>query len=79
MVDEKVIFNEVETRDCVRDPFFVGAGSLIPWNALVTAVDYFGYLYVSRQACREDFHRGLHELLGPGSSFNDDLEHKIEL
>ncbi|KAK4481184.1 hypothetical protein RD792_012065 [Penstemon davidsonii] len=25
--------------------FFLGAGNLLPWNALITAVDYFGYLY----------------------------------
>lgn len=28
--------------------FFLGAGSLLPWNALITAVDYFGYLYPGR-------------------------------
>ncbi|XP_077220411.1 nucleoside transporter family protein [Tasmannia lanceolata] len=25
--------------------FMLGAGNLLPWNALITAVDYFGYLY----------------------------------
>ncbi|CAN7138654.1 unnamed protein product [Brassica rapa subsp. narinosa] len=49
MVDEKVIVNEVETRVSYRAAyvihFLLGAGSLIPWNALITAVDYFGYLY----------------------------------
>ncbi|XP_054793060.1 equilibrative nucleotide transporter 8-like [Prosopis cineraria] len=25
--------------------FFLGAGNLLPWNALITAVDYFSYLY----------------------------------
>lgn len=25
--------------------FLLGAGNLLPWNALITAVDYFGYLY----------------------------------
>ncbi|KAL9855099.1 Equilibrative nucleotide transporter 8 [Arabidopsis thaliana] len=49
MVDEKVIVDEVETRDAYRVAyvihFLLGAGSLIPWNALITAVDYFGYLY----------------------------------
>ncbi|KAI3446907.1 hypothetical protein Pfo_003572 [Paulownia fortunei] len=28
--------------------FFLGAGNLLPWNALITAVDYFGYLYPDR-------------------------------
>ncbi|KAM7263637.1 hypothetical protein ACFE04_001320 [Oxalis oulophora] len=28
--------------------FFLGAGNLLPWNALITAVDYFGYLYPNR-------------------------------
>lgn len=49
MVDEKVTVDEVETRDTYRVAyvihFLLGAGSLIPWNALITAVDYFGYLY----------------------------------
>lgn len=50
MVGEKVIVDEVETRaDAYRVAyvihFLLGAGSLIPWNALITAVDYFGYLY----------------------------------
>lgn len=25
--------------------FMLGMGNLLPWNALITAVDYFGYLY----------------------------------
>lgn len=25
--------------------FLLGAGNLLPWNAFITAVDYFGYLY----------------------------------
>ncbi|GJS40120.1 equilibrative nucleotide transporter 8 [Tanacetum coccineum] len=25
--------------------FLLGAGNLLPWNALITAIDYFGYLY----------------------------------
>src|SRR5436305_883185 len=25
--------------------FLLGAGNLLPWNALITAVDYFSYLY----------------------------------
>ncbi|KAI9125773.1 hypothetical protein K1719_003191 [Acacia pycnantha] len=40
-------------NDAVQDPFrfayiihfFLGAGNLLPWNALITAVDYFSYLY----------------------------------
>ncbi|KAJ8568075.1 hypothetical protein K7X08_020797 [Anisodus acutangulus] len=28
--------------------FFLGAGNLLPWNALITAVDYFGYLYPTK-------------------------------
>lgn len=25
--------------------FLLGAGNLLPWNAFITAIDYFGYLY----------------------------------
>ncbi|KAL0345334.1 UNVERIFIED_CONTAM: Equilibrative nucleotide transporter 8 [Sesamum radiatum] len=32
--------------------FFLGAGNLLPWNALITAVDYFGYLYPGRHVER---------------------------
>lgn len=28
--------------------FLLGAGNLLPWNALITAVDYFAYLYPSK-------------------------------
>lgn len=28
--------------------FLLGAGNLLPWNAYITAVDYFGYLYPSQ-------------------------------
>lgn len=28
--------------------FMLGAGNLLPWNALITAVDYFTYLYPSK-------------------------------
>ncbi|XP_071722306.1 equilibrative nucleotide transporter 8-like [Rutidosis leptorrhynchoides] len=28
--------------------FLLGAGNLLPWNALITGVDYFGYLYPGR-------------------------------
>ncbi|XP_010535863.1 PREDICTED: equilibrative nucleotide transporter 8 [Tarenaya hassleriana] len=38
-----------EPRDTYRVAYIVhfllGAGSLVPWNSLITAVDYFGYLY----------------------------------
>jgi len=28
--------------------FLLGAGNLLPWNALITAVDYFAYLYPTK-------------------------------
>lgn len=28
--------------------FLLGAGNLLPWNAFITAVDYFGYLYPAK-------------------------------
>ncbi|RVX11130.1 hypothetical protein VitviT2T_016680 [Vitis vinifera] len=28
--------------------FLLGAGNLLPWNALITAVDYFGYFYPAK-------------------------------
>ncbi|KAM7511508.1 hypothetical protein LguiB_010383 [Lonicera macranthoides] len=28
--------------------FLLGAGNLLPWNAFITAVDYFGYLYPNK-------------------------------
>ncbi|XP_073047085.1 equilibrative nucleotide transporter 8 [Primulina eburnea] len=50
--------NSIKDSDCTppKDPykiayilhFFLGAGNLLPWNALITAVDYFGYLYPNR-------------------------------
>lgn len=39
----------VEPRDTYKVAyiihFLLGAGNLLPWNAFITAVDYFGYLY----------------------------------
>ncbi|XP_047944276.1 equilibrative nucleotide transporter 8 [Salvia hispanica] len=32
--------------------FFLGAGNLLPWNALITAVDYFGSIYPGRHVER---------------------------
>lgn len=32
--------------------FMLGAGNLLPWNALITAVDYFGQLYPARHVER---------------------------
>lgn len=41
-----------EPRDTFRIAyiihFLLGAGNLLPWNALITAVDYFGYLYPNK-------------------------------
>ncbi|TMW89732.1 hypothetical protein EJD97_016725 [Solanum chilense] len=28
--------------------FLLGCGNLLPWNALITAIDYFGYLYPTK-------------------------------
>lgn len=43
---------ETETRDTYKISylihFFLGAGNLLPWNTLITAIDYFGYLYPHR-------------------------------
>ncbi|KAK9268686.1 hypothetical protein L1049_000446 [Liquidambar formosana] len=45
----KVPGDQAEPRDTYRIAyiihFLLGAGNLLPWNALITAVDYFGYLY----------------------------------
>ncbi|KAK4774829.1 hypothetical protein SAY86_009764 [Trapa natans] len=39
----------VPTRDTCKIAyiihFLLGAGNLLPWNAFITAIDYFGYLY----------------------------------
>ncbi|KAF7147022.1 hypothetical protein RHSIM_Rhsim03G0248700 [Rhododendron simsii] len=32
--------------------FLLGAGNLLPWNALITAADYFGHLYPSKHVER---------------------------
>ncbi|MCI10012.1 equilibrative nucleotide transporter 8-like, partial [Trifolium medium] len=41
-----------ETRDAYRVAyiihFLLGAGNLLPWNAFITAVDYFAYLYPTK-------------------------------
>ncbi|XP_057968434.1 equilibrative nucleotide transporter 8 [Malania oleifera] len=29
--------------------FLLGAGNLLPWNALITAIDYFGHLYPGKE------------------------------
>ncbi|KAF9624349.1 hypothetical protein IFM89_010375 [Coptis chinensis] len=44
--------NQNEPRDTYNIAYIIhlllGAGNLLPWNVLITAVDYFGYLYPSR-------------------------------
>ncbi|XP_016487628.2 equilibrative nucleotide transporter 8-like [Nicotiana tabacum] len=46
------IRDENEPRDTYKIAyiihFLLGAGNLLPWNALITAVDYFGYLYPTK-------------------------------
>lgn len=41
-----------EPRDTYRIAyiihFFLGAGNLLPWNAYITAVDYFSFLYPTK-------------------------------
>ncbi|KAJ4950534.1 hypothetical protein NE237_027366 [Protea cynaroides] len=41
--------DQTEARDAYNMGYMIhfvlGAGNLLPWNALITAVDYFGYLY----------------------------------
>lgn len=49
MEDPKSSRDQNEPRDTYHIAyiihFLLGAGNLLPWNALITAVDYFGYLY----------------------------------
>ncbi|KAI3975144.1 hypothetical protein MKX01_038472 [Papaver californicum] len=44
--------HEVEPRDryniAYTVHFILGLGNLLPWNALITAIDYFGYLYPTK-------------------------------
>ncbi|XP_071742247.1 equilibrative nucleotide transporter 8-like [Rutidosis leptorrhynchoides] len=41
--------NQIEPKDIYKIAyiihFLLGAGNLLPWNALITAIDYFGQLY----------------------------------
>lgn len=41
--------NQIEPKDTYKIAyiihFLLGAGNLLPWNALITAIDYFGHLY----------------------------------
>ncbi|KAJ6296344.1 hypothetical protein OIU76_027112 [Salix suchowensis] len=52
MEGEKGAADHPETRDTYRIAyiihFLLGAGNLLPWNAFITAIDYFGYLYPTR-------------------------------
>ncbi|KAK2966215.1 hypothetical protein RJ640_010032 [Escallonia rubra] len=49
MESVKRVGDQTEPRDTYKIAYIVhfllGAGNLLPWNALITAVDYFGYLY----------------------------------
>jgi len=44
--------NDQQPRDTYKIAyiihFLLGAGNLLPWNALITAVDYFAYLYPTK-------------------------------
>lgn len=44
--------NDQQPRDTYKIAyiihFLLGAGNLLPWNALITAVDYFSYLYPTK-------------------------------
>ncbi|KAJ6673214.1 EQUILIBRATIVE NUCLEOSIDE TRANSPORTER [Salix viminalis] len=52
MEGEKGAADHPEKRDTYRIAyiihFLLGAGNLLPWNAFITAIDYFGYLYPTR-------------------------------
>lgn len=52
MEHEKKFGVQDEPRDTFKIAyiihFLLGAGNLIPWNALITAIDYFGYLYPNK-------------------------------
>ncbi|MFS7982177.1 putative equilibrative nucleoside transporter [Helianthus anomalus] len=41
--------NDITPKDTCKLAYIIhflfGAGNLLPWNALITAIDYFGYLY----------------------------------
>ncbi|XP_022755140.1 equilibrative nucleotide transporter 8-like [Durio zibethinus] len=49
MENPKASADQPEPRDIYKIAyiihFLLGAGNLLPWNAFITAVDYFGYLY----------------------------------
>ncbi|XP_059286378.1 equilibrative nucleotide transporter 8 [Lycium ferocissimum] len=49
---ESFMRDESDQRDTYKIAyiihFLLGAGNLLPWNALITAVDYFGYLYPTK-------------------------------
>ncbi|KAI8565620.1 hypothetical protein RHMOL_Rhmol03G0273900 [Rhododendron molle] len=48
--------HQTEPRDTFKIAyaihFLLGAGNLLPWNALITAADYFGHLYPSKHVER---------------------------
>ncbi|XVF48080.1 hypothetical protein PTKIN_Ptkin03bG0162300 [Pterospermum kingtungense] len=52
METPKASADQPEPRDTYRIAyiihFLLGAGNLLPWNAFITAVDYFGYLYPAK-------------------------------
>lgn len=52
MENPKASADQPEPRDTYKVAyiihFLLGAGNLLPWNAFITAVDYFGYLYPAK-------------------------------